>query len=91
MFHLPREIIQLIFEFDPTYREEYSKSLQLLKRLPPYIQILKIENEDSGYMYGGFEYSLFTPSNHYKHFYLKLIFLSLDSPESLLSSKYFVL
>ena len=84
MFHLPREIIQLIFEFDPTYREEYSKSLQLLKRLPPYMQILKIENEDSGYIYEtrhhvpylighdvGFEYSLFTPSNHYKHFYLK--------------------
>jgi hypothetical protein len=36
MFHLPREIIQLIFEFDPTYMEEYSKSLKILHDLPPY-------------------------------------------------------
>lgn len=36
MFRLPREIIQLIFEFDPTYREEYSKSLKILHDLPPY-------------------------------------------------------
>jgi len=71
MFHLPREIIQLIFEFDCTYREEYNKSLKIINRLPPYMQVLKIENEDSGYMYAGNEISLFTPSNHYKHFYLK--------------------
>ena len=73
MFHLPREIIQLIFEFDPTYKEEYNKVLQCLNRLPPYMQILKIENEDCGYMYGyiGLEISTFTPSNHYKHFYLR--------------------
>jgi hypothetical protein len=36
MFHLPREIIQIIFEFDPTYREEYSKSLKILDDLPTY-------------------------------------------------------
>ena len=73
MFHLPSEIIQLIFEFDSTYREEYNKSLKIINRLPAYMQVLKIENEDSGYMYAGFEYSLFTPSNHYKHFYLKTV------------------
>jgi hypothetical protein len=71
MFHLPREIIQLIFEFDPTYKEEYNKVLKSLNILPAYLQVLKIENEDSGYMYQGFEISTFTPSNHYKHFYLK--------------------
>jgi len=71
MFHLPREIIQLIFEFDSTYREEYNKSLKIINRLPPYMQVLKIENEDSGYMYAGNEISLFTPNNHYKHFHLK--------------------
>jgi hypothetical protein len=37
MFHLPREIIQLIFEFDPTYREEYSKSLEVLNKFTRYI------------------------------------------------------
>ena len=36
MFHLPREIIQLIFEFDPTYSDEYSKSLKILDELPTY-------------------------------------------------------
>jgi hypothetical protein len=36
MFHLPREIIQIIFEFDPTYREEYKKSLKIIDELPPY-------------------------------------------------------
>ena len=36
MFHLPREIIQLIYEFDPTYRDEYSKSLKILDNLPAY-------------------------------------------------------
>lgn len=36
MFHLPREIIQIIFEFDPTYREEYRKSLKILDNLPAY-------------------------------------------------------
>jgi hypothetical protein len=36
MFHLPREIIQLIFEFDPTYREEYNKVLRILKRFPAF-------------------------------------------------------
>jgi len=70
MFHLPREIIQLIFEFDPTYKEEYNKVLKRLNMLPAYMQVLKIENEDSGYMYGGLEISTFTPINHYKHFYL---------------------
>ena len=36
MFHLPREIIQLIFEFDPTYSDEYSKILKILDELPTY-------------------------------------------------------
>lgn len=36
MFHLPREIIQLIFEFDPTYREEYNKVIRSLRNLPAY-------------------------------------------------------
>jgi len=36
MFHLPREIIQLIFEFDPTYKEEYKKVLQILNNFPSY-------------------------------------------------------
>ena len=36
MFHLPREIIQLIFEFDPTYRQEYNKVLRSLRNLPAY-------------------------------------------------------
>jgi hypothetical protein len=36
MFHLPREIIQLIFEFDSTYKEEYNNSLKTLYDLPPY-------------------------------------------------------
>lgn len=30
MFHLPREIIQLIFEFDPTYRQQYDKVLETI-------------------------------------------------------------
>ena len=42
MFHLPREIIQLIFEYDPTYRQEYSKSLKILDNLPPYSRYEKI-------------------------------------------------
>ena len=42
MFHLPREIIQLIFEFDPTYRQEYSKSLKILDNLPAYYGYKKI-------------------------------------------------
>lgn len=36
MFHLPRDIIQIIFEFDPTYREEYNKVLRILNNLPAY-------------------------------------------------------
>jgi hypothetical protein len=34
MFHLPQEIIRNIYEFDPTYREEYKNVLQDLKMLP---------------------------------------------------------
>lgn len=37
MFHLPTEIIKLIFEFEPIYINEYNKVLQYLKRLPAYI------------------------------------------------------
>jgi hypothetical protein len=70
MFHLPREIIQLIFEFDSTYREEYDKSLKIINSFPAYMEVFKIENENSGYKYAGNEISLFIPSNHYKHFYL---------------------
>jgi hypothetical protein len=36
MFHLPKEIIQLIFEFDPTYKQEYNKVLQILNNFPVY-------------------------------------------------------
>jgi len=37
MFHLPQEIIRNIYEFDPTYREEYNKSVKILyDELPPY-------------------------------------------------------
>ena len=36
MFHLPKEIIQLIFEFDPTYKQEYNKVLQILNNFPAY-------------------------------------------------------
>ena len=61
MFHLPREIIQLIFEFDPTYREEYNKTLQLLKRLPAYYQYVPtLEGEPYLYMF-----SLVYPMRHY--------------------------
>jgi hypothetical protein len=42
MFHLPREIIKHIYEFDPTYREEYSKSLKILDNLPAYDGYKKI-------------------------------------------------
>jgi len=38
MFHLPIEIIQLIFEFDSTYRDEYNKCLNIIKELPAFIQ-----------------------------------------------------
>lgn len=42
MFHLPREIIQLIFEFDGTYKEEYKKVLQVLNKFPVYCEIVNI-------------------------------------------------
>ncbi len=41
MFHLPKEIIRLIYEFDHTYREEYRKSLDILDNFPAYNQIGK--------------------------------------------------
>jgi hypothetical protein len=44
MFHLPKEIIQLIFQFDPTYREEYNKSLKILDDLPPYNEYINTHN-----------------------------------------------
>ena len=36
MFYLPREIVQLIFEFAPAYIEEYNKILKVFDRLPEY-------------------------------------------------------
>jgi hypothetical protein len=42
MFHLPQEIIKHIYEFDSTYREEYSKSLKILDNLPAYYGYKKI-------------------------------------------------
>ena len=42
MFHLPREIIKHIYEFDPTYREEYSKNLKVIDDLPAYDGYKKI-------------------------------------------------
>lgn len=39
MFYLPQKIISLIYQFDPTYRKEYCKSLKMINKLPPYIQL----------------------------------------------------
>ena len=61
MFNLPREIIQLIFEFDSTYREEYGKSLEIINSLPEYYEYdLKLKYES--YVY------IFRSIHNYKYF-----------------------
>ena len=37
MVFLPKEIIQLIYEYDNTYHDEYKKTLKLIDKLPKFI------------------------------------------------------
>ena len=69
MFHLPREIIQLIFEFDPTYREEYNKVLQILNNFPAYYKYLPaLEGETYLYVFNFSHYPIphdYTPIKYF--------------------------
>jgi len=69
MFHLPREIIQLIFEFDPTYREEYNKVLRILNNLPAYYKYLPaLEGETYLYVFNFPHYPMphdYTPIKYF--------------------------
>ncbi len=72
MFHLPIDIIQLIFEFDPTYKEEYKKVLRILNNFPAYYKYEpKLAFEPYLYMFNFPQYPMphYYPPNKY-YFYI---------------------
>lgn len=76
MFHLPQEIIRNIYEFDPTYREEYKKSLKIIDvssilDAPPskvYFQFLRSSNSLCKSVKYRFDYNIVIYTLSYRHY-----------------------
>lgn len=69
MFFLPKELIQLIYEYDNTYHNEYKKIVKIIDKLPKFISYserLRLKN-----VYKIDNYHLAThlnPINYYLNF-----------------------